>query len=90
MKKPHIHAAIIKAWADGESIEYKGIGDKWLLLVEPRPYWSPETEYRIKPTDKRFFYHAANTHGRAYRMKEDDLMLVFDSETGELKEARVL
>jgi hypothetical protein len=48
MGKPHKHAEIIKAWADGSVIEYyDGIDDKWYDV--PNPEWSLSQSYRVKP-----------------------------------------
>lgn len=50
--KPHKHAEIIKAWADGAEIQVKStITNEWIDL---RAFtWSEEYEYRIKPEEKR-------------------------------------
>lgn len=47
--KPHKHAEVIKAWADGAEIEYRDPkdGEPWELVVNP--CWIPEFEYRVKP-----------------------------------------
>lgn len=49
VNKPHKHAEVIKAWADGAEIEYRDPsgGDPWELI--PDPHWIPEFEYRVKP-----------------------------------------
>jgi hypothetical protein len=41
----------IKAWADGEQIQYRKIGsEKWHDEVDVDPYWeSIAFEYRVKP-----------------------------------------
>lgn len=44
--KPHKHAEIIKAWADGAEIEYEYCGRYECIKS---PVWDEETEYRIKP-----------------------------------------
>lgn len=46
MPQPHKHAKIIKAWANGEEIEFKMTGS-WIVANEPN--WSKNIEYRIKP-----------------------------------------
>lgn len=46
MNKPHKHAQIIKAWADGHDIEFKGTRG-WTIVVHPT--FSEATEYRIRP-----------------------------------------
>lgn len=48
---PHVHAALIKAWADGEVIQY-GYRGIWQDVVSPQPLWALSLEYRIKPTPK--------------------------------------
>lgn len=55
-KTPHKHAAIIKAWADGEEIEMKDIYGKWVDVTNRTPSWLGD-EYRIKPKfEKRYLY----------------------------------
>lgn len=49
MKKPHKHAELIKAWADGCIIQCK---TTWGWCEESDPYWNDEDEYRIKPEEK--------------------------------------
>lgn len=48
MKKetPHIHAEFIKAWADGEQVQFYSC-DNWVNV--DRPCWDKRTQYRIKP-----------------------------------------
>ena len=61
--KPHKHAELIKAWADGAEIERKDIYCKYQMnqdptivsehwIFEPNPNWSYMAEYRIKPAPK--------------------------------------
>lgn len=54
-KTPHRHAAIIKAWADGEEIEFLSSSGKW-IVVGDIPSWGFDN-YRIKPKfEKRYKY----------------------------------
>lgn len=48
--KPHVHAEVIKAWADGAEIEYycKEFG-RWCDIACNRPTWYDWTQYRVKP-----------------------------------------
>lgn len=46
MNKPHKHAELIKAWADGEKIQYHHQG-KWLNCISPA--WTADDIYRVKP-----------------------------------------
>lgn len=51
MNKPHIHAELIKAWADGAEIEYwDTTHNQWLPCPLGGPAWHKHTLYRIKPT----------------------------------------
>ncbi len=52
-KTPHVHAALIKAWADGADIQFYR-GGAW-VDVQPAgrpPVWDVFTKYRIKPEEK--------------------------------------
>lgn len=52
MNKPHKHAEVIKAWADGAEIEYYcHIEEKW-LPIDP-PLWHTGNNYRIKPAEPK-------------------------------------
>ena len=44
----HIHAKLIKAWADGAEIEVYSVGVNWETIYSPR--WDSVAKYRIKPT----------------------------------------
>ena len=51
MSKPHKHAELIKAWADGAEIQmYLHTLDKW---IDTRPEWLVDIDYRIKPKEKQ-------------------------------------
>lgn len=48
MGKPHVHADLIKAWADGAEIErYDEDFECWEDICTPM--WHPKIKYRIKP-----------------------------------------
>jgi hypothetical protein len=48
MKKPHKHAEAIKAWADGDEIEYRQASHhSW--EETSKPSWNIHTQYRVKP-----------------------------------------
>jgi hypothetical protein len=47
MTKPHKHADLIKAWADGQEIEVSNDNSRWCVV--DRPSWSDSLLYRIKP-----------------------------------------
>jgi hypothetical protein len=51
-RKPHPHAEVIKAWADGYEIEWwNDVNDGWAVLSKPS--FCPGQEYRIKPEPKK-------------------------------------
>ena len=94
MKTPHIHAELIKAWADGAEIEVFNYGQWWPLEA---PFWEEETQYRIKPEPKpdvvSFGFVAKKDSAVCFFSKQvsaDNLKLTFDAETGKLKSAEVL
>jgi len=61
MNKPHKHAALIKAWADGAEIQYRNsIREVW-RDVSGNPAWCTMAEYRIKP--KTIKYRLALVEG---------------------------
>jgi hypothetical protein len=50
-RKPHIHAEVIKAWADGAEIEVFNVfypGGRWQATSVP-PKFEPSYEFRVKP-----------------------------------------
>jgi hypothetical protein len=90
MNKPHKHAELIKAWADGAEIEVNCPKNGWVSVSNP--YWSDDreqSEYRIKPKPD-----VVNTLCLDYsRGGIDDTSLIeltFDGETGKLKSAEVM
>lgn len=98
MKTPHKHAALIKAWADGDQIEYLGIGSAsvWESVTNPR--WDGYGEYRIKPEPKADVIEQYVAKGYtkysgvrvAEHWERENLKLTFDGETGKLKAAEVI
>ena len=50
----HKHAEVIKAWADGHTVQhYSAVNEKWIdLNPEMRNWRADDYEYRIKPTEK--------------------------------------
>lgn len=55
--KPHKHAEIIKAWADGRPVQVRISQDHWADIEKPS--WHGIQEYRIKPEPKRGWYRVA-------------------------------
>ena len=101
MGKPHKHAELIKAWADGYDIEYFEFDAWWYTTF---PTWDLDKKYRIKPEPKPDVvrYGWAQYNERVgidvapddawYQEHEShrNLKLTFDGETGKLKSAEVL
>ena len=62
MNKPHKHCELIKAWADGATIEFfHPETRKW--VVDHMPTWSLIVIYRIKPQPEKLYvrlYKAKN------------------------------
>ena len=92
--KPHKHAELIKAWADGAEIEFKSRPEMAWETYDC-PSWYDYYEYRIKPEPKPdvVYLYLAKSDGWLYKKLETEwanLRLTFDSETGELKSAEVL
>ena len=81
MNKPHKHAPLIKAWADGAEIEYLYEEcDQWLKAGLPT--WDINTTYRIKPPKNTIKYRVAlMSDGRGFwTVTEGPLEERFDSD----------
>ena len=93
--KPHKHAELIKAWADGAEIEcLVQPSNKWELREQP--IWSVDSTYRIKPQQKHDLISVQSVQWNFFSNSvwwqgcKANLKLTFDGETGELKSAEVL
>lgn len=99
MNKPHKHAELIKAWADGAEIQYKGSDGKWLDCGNFFT-WIDDVEYRIKPKTDFVYYGRLDEPARGgyilgscFTSEQhvlDQIKVTFDGETGKLKSAEVL
>lgn len=92
--KPHKHAELIKAWADGHQIQIFDHGT-WLDYREgDTPAWNPEYQYRIKPQPKPDFVEKFclryNAGIEVVNFADPNIKFTFDGETGKLKSAEVL
>jgi len=98
MNKPHKHAEVIKAWADGAQIQCKAktTTEHWVDITT-QPAWWADYEYRVKPEPKpdivRYtrimggpvgVLYLANLSGPA------NVKLVFDGETRKLKSVELI
>ena len=104
--KPHKHAELIKAWADGAQIEFRtsfhipGPGGGTCFTAwksKLHDSWHEHIQYRIKPEPKpdvvkSFMLTKANQlwDVETYIAHKPNLKLTFDGGTGELKSAEVL
>lgn len=52
MNKPHKHAEVIKAWADGKLVQVRHDGVDWIDCNKEGIYFSESSEFRIKPEPK--------------------------------------
>lgn len=92
--KPHKHAEIIKAWADGADIQSKILGGNWSDCSTPR--WYEETEYRVKPELDQISYLLLNyPHKHTWfesnqPAEHDCIKIIRDHKTGKLKSAEAL
>ena len=90
--KPQKHAELIKAWADGAEIEYKGcLASDWTCLENFD--WSGLGDYRIKPEPKLDvveYRYVERQYLVPVQEEVANLKLTFDGETGKLIEAELL
>jgi hypothetical protein len=97
--KPHKHAELIKAWADGAVIQVKYDHAGWVdWSITSSPEWHDYQEYRIKPEPQpkliKYVITQAIEKGICrWDISEPayaNLKLVFNYESGVLEEAEVL
>lgn len=100
--KPHKHAELIKAWADGAEIQISvSRGELWEDAQPNFLVWNDEYQYRIKPEPKpdvvakehiqlHHFQNSPHPTVVGDRTKIPNILFRFDGETGELKSAEVL
>ena len=102
MKTPHKHAALIKAWADGEEIQWYDSSPRehrWKDCPETFG-WDERFQFRIKPRPRpdRVYYGVFDLVGNVvlescFTVAKDDgdqIKITFDGDTGKLKSAEVL
>ncbi|MEN9491124.1 MAG: hypothetical protein RJA63_1573 [Pseudomonadota bacterium] len=62
--KPHVHAAVIKAWADGADVQFKpndlnGWQDWVISTFGATPSFSVDWQWRVKTTPVKLMYRVA-------------------------------
>ena len=92
----HKHAELIKAWADGAEIEiFSKLFKEWRFISEPD--WNKDYQFRIKPEPKTDVVEYLRVGRRTYSSTLEwsnstraNLKLIYDGETGVLKNAEVI
>jgi hypothetical protein len=97
----HVHHDLIVAWAKGAKIEFwNDSKDRWENSSTPQ--WTVSSLYRIKPEPKPDVKIYGCIHesddGPTHKLaaacrvwdKSDNIMLIFDGETGKLKDAQII
>jgi hypothetical protein len=73
-RNPHKHAELIKAWADGNPIQFKGEDDaEWRDTAEPS--WFDVLQYRVKPEPVKVRYRVSlheRRDGGLFTLTSDD------------------
>ena len=93
---PHVHAELIKAWADGANIEYFSTANQWEPMFSNMG-WYDFIDYRLKPTKPKDKHMDAlivlSPHAGpllyAAAPDEANCVLVFDGESNKLIKAEV-
>jgi hypothetical protein len=94
-KRPHPHAATIKAWADGATIQFydeRTREHRWVDCINNQPSWNFDMRYRVKPTptpDYQFYYALRDGDCRA-TIVGANIRATFDGSTGVLKKVDIL
>lgn len=94
MTTPHKHAALIKAWADGATIQALSPEGEW--KNNARPHWALGHEYRIKPepeSDSVLSLHLSCTGQTLFDYETkcpNNMVCTFDGETKQLKSIRMI
>jgi hypothetical protein len=90
MNKPHKHAEVIKAWADGKEVEYLSVTtNKWELISGPYPSWIETREYRIKPEPKKVWVRIVKIYNRRLDTNYTIAWYSIDEQTKTSKNIRV-
>ena len=94
--KPHVHAEVIKAWADGAEIEFKIVDDQpWCPAGKGLLSWHEHYKYRVKPEPKpdcRVPLQLLRLEGGGFVLgnDKDNFIATFDGETGKLKAVELI
>jgi hypothetical protein len=92
--KPHKHAEMIKAWADGAEIEVNN-GHGWFeARLDDFSHESWHFRIKLEPKPDFFTYltvdHIHTGTQTLYRYSTDNVKFTYDGKTGKLKSAEIL
>lgn len=89
MAKPHVHAELIKAWADGAEIQFFNTAyNRWYDYDNQSPGWFADTKYRIKPTPKPDIIK--EEYINHYALDVVHIRITWDGETGKPKKVEII
>lgn len=90
MGQPHKHVAVIKAWADGETIEVQ-IGEDWQKVINP--LFRIDAIYRVKPKNlvvhRQVSFNTTTELTQTIYSSDPNIEYTFDPD-GKLLDAKVL
>jgi len=90
MGQPHKHVAVIKAWADGETIEVQ-IGEDWQKVINP--LFRIDAIYRVKPKNlvvhRLVSFNTTTELTQTIYSSDPNIEYTFDPD-GKLLDAKVL
>lgn len=95
-KKPHKHAELIKAWADGAIVQVLNKSDIWVDTYLNQPCWYSYYEYRIKPEPKPDVVLYTKLTGSLVngwsncRENWHNVIATYDGESGKLKSVELI
>ena len=93
MGTKHKHAEVIKAWADGEGVQFRNTGySGWTDLTHPNPVWDCD-EYRVKPKNivlERFLHVSELNYLLANAFDKENCRMTFDPITRKLIDVEMI
>jgi hypothetical protein len=85
--KPHVHKKLIKAWAQGDTIQVQYGNGTWKDIINPT--WKAFSKYRIKPRTIEVRVNIDMT-GFLSLVLPPNLRLTYDRDSNELLESEVI
>jgi hypothetical protein len=102
MGVPHKHCEVIKAWAEGNTVQVKNDSGNWIDYGSWGAHFFENNEYRIRPEpkpdvikfivfdDKSYLCTATCPQVKSGGGMWPQVKVTFDGETGKLKSAEVI